>query len=199
MTRILLIVIALGLLSCSSESEQFVESHDMPLEEGKNVVLFFNVSESGDVTLGNDLTYINIHCTGDTGNRPADYYLNFWATDRGWTYPGYNFLVHEDGAVDTLLPIDFDCFVEPGEVSNGVYGVNSKSINIAYTGGAIAVGRKLYAYDTRTDAQVRTIQALVDTLTSICPNVQIMGHRDHPNVSKQCPSFRVSEEFYRCN
>lgn len=168
--------------------------HDFDQEEADYPYLFFPYDPAADLYSGNPLQYINVHCTADLGGTTPSYYDNLWKS-YNWTYPGYNYLIYEDGTIDTLLPEDGDCLVEIGEVSNGVFGVNSRSINIAYVGGVKRCGRKLDAYDTRTPAQIESMHRLVKDIRSRCPNVRVYGHRDHQNVRKECPSFNAYLEF----
>lgn len=85
-----------------------------------------------------------------------------------------------DGTVVDLLPID--------QVSNGVAGHNHDSINISYIGGVDGKGRGL---DNRTPQQVAAQIGLLRKYHKQFPTANILGHRDFPGVSKECPSFDV--------
>ncbi len=100
----------------------------------------------------------------------------------GWSAPGYHWLIKPDGVAVNLLPVE--------EVSNGVRGYNKNAIHISYIGGIDGKGKAL---DNRTDLQkIRTIE-LLQKYKKAFPNAIIKGHRDFPNVQKECPSFEVAE------
>lgn len=193
--RYLLLGAVLTLAACTDSEMEGV--HDIEMEEAATPHLFFEIDPTTDVAEGNPLEYVNIHCTADVGgpHRDSMYYINMWRNERGWQSPGYNYLIKQDGTIINYMPVDNDCLVEIGEVSNGVYGINSRSINIAYVGGVRSARGRLLAYDTRTPAQVEAMHDLVQEIVCRCPNAQIKGHREHPNVGKECPSFRASDEL----
>lgn len=137
------------------------------------------------------LKYANLHCTASRGEMTAEHLWSIFRQN-GWIKPGYNYVVHMDGSVSTLVPIDSDGYVSFEEITNGVKGVNSVSVNIAYTGG---VDSKLNPKDTRTEAQKEKLRWIVDKLRLENPDIIIMGHRDHKGVKKACPSFDVKKEF----
>ena len=138
------------------------------------------------------IKYLNIHCTASTGELTKSWLLNFFYKTRKWSKPGYNYVIHMDGKIDTLVYVDNDDYITYKELSYGVVGVNAESINIAYTGG---VDSKLKSKDTRTIAQKKAIAQIVSVLRKRYPNIVVLGHRDHPNVKKACPSFNVRAEF----
>lgn len=98
--------------------------------------------------------------------------------------PGYHFITKADGEVVNLLPIE--------QVSNGVKGYNSVSINVCYIGGIDEKGKPK---DTRTPAQKESLLKVLRQLKKQFPNAQIQGHRDFPNVAKACPSFDAKTEY----
>ena len=94
-----------------------------------------------------------------------------------------------DGKIEQLLP--------ENEVSNGVQGYNSTSINISYVGGIDNKGR---AVDNRTKAQKEALLSLLTQLKERYPNAHIMGHRDiwgkdSKKWKKQCPCFDAEAEY----
>lgn len=138
---------------------------------------------------------IFVHCTA--GNQKAtveDLMAAFKA--RGWKHSGYHWVVLADGAIYQLL--------DEKEVSNGVYGYNSTSINIAYTGGIDARGK---AVDNRTEEQKKSLVSLLKELRERYPKAKIMGHRDiSPDKNgngivdpweriKECPCFDAITEY----
>ena len=126
------------------------------------------------------IKYIAIHCTATAQTATIESILRYWKVVKGWSSPGYHFIINPDGKIVELLPIE--------QISNGVLGYNSKSINIAYIGG---VDEKNKAIDNRTDAQKKSMITLILQLKKEFPNAIIQGHRDFPDVKKDCPSFDV--------
>ena len=130
------------------------------------------------------IKYIAVHCTATPQTTSIDSIKNYWKTNLGWKMPGYHFIIKPDGEAVNLLSID--------KVSNGVKGFNSETINISYIGG---VDAKEKASDNRTAAQKATLLRLLSELHSKFPNAIIQGHRDFPNVHKDCPSFNAKKEY----
>ena len=135
-----------------------------------------------------DIKRIFVHCTAGSQKQTKNDLLREFKA-KGWSAPGYHYVVFPDGKVEQLLAED--------KVSNGVQGYNSTAINVAYVGGIGANGR---ATDNRTDAQKIALEKLLQTLKIKYPNAHIMGHRDiwgkNPaNWKKQCPCFDAEAEY----
>lgn len=135
-----------------------------------------------------DIRRIFIHCTAGSQKQTLKDLLNEFK-QKGWKNPGYHYTVFPDGKIEQLLP--------ESEVSNGVQGYNSTSINISYVGGIDNKGR---ATDNRTEAQKISLLTLLKDLKTRYPNAHIMGHRDiwgkNPaKWKKQCPCFDAEKEY----
>lgn len=130
------------------------------------------------------IKYIAVHCTATPQTTSIDSIKNYWKTNLGWKMPGYHFIIKPDGEAVKLLSVD--------EVSNGVKGFNSETINISYIGG---VNAKNQPIDNRTPAQKATLLKLLKEFRAKFPNAIIQGHRDFPNVKKACPSFNAKKEY----
>lgn len=143
---------------------------------------------------GKKTVFLNIHCTAtkEGYNLKGDWFLDFFKNDRKWDKPGYNEIVELDGNRFIAVPYDLDGYTTFDELSYGVKGYNSISINIAYVGG---VDKNLKPKDTRTKAQIRAIDQIVKEVRAAMPSIAVMGHRDHKNVHKACPSFDVHKEY----
>lgn len=94
-----------------------------------------------------------------------------------------------DGKIEKLL--------DESQVSNGVQGYNSTSINIAYVGGIDSKGR---AIDNRTQAQKDSLYNILFYLKQQYQKAHIMGHRDiwgkdSKNWKKMCPCFDAEKEY----
>lgn len=131
-----------------------------------------------------EIKYIAVHCTATPQTTSIDSIRNYWKTSLKWKMPGYHFIIKPDGEIVELLSID--------QVSNGVAGYNSKTINICYIGG---VDRNLKPIDNRTEAQKKSLLAKLTELKKKFPKAIIQGHRDFPKVAKACPCFNAKTEY----
>lgn len=131
-----------------------------------------------------NIAYLAVHCTATQQNATVESIKRYWKEEKKWRNPGYHYIVLPDGSVDQLLPIN--------EVSNGVAGYNSVTINICYIGGITKQGKSV---DNRTDAQKETILRLLKDLKERFPTAIIQGHRDFPGVKKDCPCFNAKTEY----
>ena len=127
-----------------------------------------------------NIKYIVVHCTGSSVTSTVEGILSYWKEVRGWTRPGYHYLIKRNGEIvqlqDESLP------------SNGVSSYNKESIHISYIGG---VDKNNKPVDNRSPAQVRAMFEKIIELNKKYPNAQVLGHRDFPGVTKACPSFDV--------
>ena len=131
-----------------------------------------------------NIAYLAVHCTATQQTATVESIKRYWKEEKKWRNPGYHYIVLPDGSVDQLLPIN--------EVSNGVAGYNSVTINICYIGGITKQGKSV---DNRTDAQKETILRLLKDLKERFPGAVIQGHRDFPGVKKDCPCFNAKIEY----
>ncbi|MCQ4158782.1 N-acetylmuramoyl-L-alanine amidase [Roseomonas sp. GC11] len=133
-------------------------------------------------------THIVIHCSAtppkmNIGVKEIDR----WHRLRGFFKIGYHFVIRRNGEI------------EPGraesEIGAHVAGHNATSIGICLVGG-VAEDNKT-AQDNFTDKQWVALRRLLVDLRSRYPEATVLGHRDFPNVRKDCPSFSVSEWLAR--
>lgn len=138
---------------------------------------------------------IFIHCTASRLTATvADIKAEF--RRKGWKSPGYHYLIDASGEIYQLL--------DESKVSNGVYGYNSTSINVAYIGGIDSRGKSV---DNRTDAQKKALREIVAKLKAKYPGAEVLGHRDiSPDKNgngivdpweriKDCPCFDAKKEY----
>lgn len=140
---------------------------------------------------------IFIHCTAGYQSSYSDAGLVAEFKRKGWSAPGYHYVVRPDGSIFNMWPED--------KISNGVAGFNSTAINISYVGGVDKTHPK--GIDNRTDAQKQALIILLQDLKKKYPNAVIMGHRDaSPDKNgngiiepseyiKACPCFNAMEEY----
>lgn len=130
------------------------------------------------------IKYIAVHCTATKQNATIESIRNYWKRNLGWKQPGYHIIVKPNGDHERLALDETIC--------NGVKGYNSESIHVSYIGGIDENGK---AFDNRTDAQKRTLLQIICGLKAKYPRAVIQGHRDFPNVVKDCPSFDAKTEY----
>lgn len=103
---------------------------------------------------------------------------------RGFVTIGYHYYITRDGTVHAGRPLY--------QVGAHATGFNRRSIGVCYEGGLDSVGNPA---DTRTSAQKETLLKLLKRLKKDYSDAQIVGHRDLPNVTKECPCFEVKAEY----
>ena len=141
------------------------------------------------------IKYIAIHCTASSQTMTIEG-LRQEFKQKGWSNPGYHYIVSPDGKITQMLPDD--------KISNGVRGFNSVTINIAYIGGIDSAGKPV---DNRTEEQKASLRALLKMLHKKYPAAVIQGHRDFsPDLNKDgkitpnefikaCPCFDAKVEY----
>ena len=102
---------------------------------------------------------------------------------RGFATVGYHYYVTRDGTVHVGRPL----YQEGAHAT----GYNKHSIGVCYEGGLNARGAPA---DTRTAAQKDTLRKLLQRLKKDYPHARIVGHRDLPNVAKECPCYDVQTD-----
>ena len=95
----------------------------------------------------------------------------------GWADIGYHYYIDVEGCIYEGRSVE-----APGA---HVAGHNMYTIGICYEGGM----ENNKAKDTRTDEQKAAMKDLCEELMEKYPIKTIKGHRDYPNVSKECPCF----------
>lgn len=138
---------------------------------------------------------IFIHCTAGNQNATVEDLMREFK-QRGFKNPGYHYVIMPRGRIEQMLPEE--------EVSNGVRGYNSTSINVAYIGG---IDRNGNAIDNRTSEQKKSLVDLLKQLRERYPKARIMGHRDISQDKngngiidpweriKECPCFDAITEY----
>lgn len=139
-----------------------------------------------------------IHTTATPEGRlyPKEQAQRDWNSRGFGGVPGYHFLIHANGRIDTLRRLNDNVTIEPEEIVYGAKGYNTSSVHMCYVGGVVKVGKKFIPKDTRTMNQKTAISVICARLRKKMPWIKIMGHRDLPEVKKACPSFRVQDYYY---
>ena len=128
---------------------------------------------------------IVIHCSATCCNRsfPLEAVVACHRA-RGFVTIGYHYYITRDGTVHAGRPLY--------QVGAHATGFNRRSIGVCYEGGLDSEGNPA---DTRTPEQKETLLKLLKRLKKDYPDAQILGHRDLPNVAKECPCFEVKAEY----
>jgi N-acetylmuramoyl-L-alanine amidase len=140
------------------------------------------------------LARLVIHCTGSNIKNPytRESLLNFFSRIQKWSKPGYTFFIDREGILWKLNEhFNWDPIIEYSEITFGAKGYNSTSLHIAWDGGV--VDGKIT--DNRTNEQKDALRTFVYIVTDIYPNIEVIGHKDLPNVHKACPIFDVKKEY----
>lgn len=127
------------------------------------------------------IAYIAIHCSAtqpksDIGAKEIDRMHR----QRGFLRIGYHYVIRRNGVVEKGR--------EDNEIGAHVEGFNSVSLGVCMVGGIDANGN---AEDNFTADQYAALGSLVAELHTKYPKAVIQGHRDFPNVHKDCPCFDV--------
>lgn len=134
-----------------------------------------------------NITHIIIHCadTKPSMTKVDVKEIDRWHRMRGFTSIGYHFVIKRNGNVETGRPLK--------QVGAHVQGHNSNSIGICLAGGLSENGR--FAENNFTADQMMSLKELVDGLKVQFPDATVCGHRDMPNVSKECPCFDAKDWY----
>jgi len=129
--------------------------------------------------------YIVIHCTATRPSMDIGFAeVDAWHRHRGFLGCGYQIIIRRDGTIEEGRDID--------DVGAHAKGFNHNSIGIALVGGVteddVAISENNF-----TDIQFDTLSNVVTTLQLSYPDVEVLGHRDLPDVTKDCPAFDVKE------
>lgn len=130
-----------------------------------------------------NVQFIVIHCSASKPDVKVDAaVIDRWHRQRGFLKIGYHFVIKRDGAVEEGRALT--------EVGAHAIGHNSRSIGICLAGGLDKAGKPL---DNFTLDQYAALAELVIKMRQRFPNAQVLGHRDLPNVRKDCPCFDVKK------
>lgn len=139
-----------------------------------------------------DIKYIIIHCSATKANIDANITLpgedvgareiRRWHLERGFADIGYHYVIRRDGQVEAGRPLE--------KAGAHVQGFNANSVGICLVGGLDAKGR---AENNFEPAQWKALKDLVAKLRNRFPLAVLRGHRDFPDVKKDCPCFDVRQ------
>ena len=132
------------------------------------------------------ISLIVIHCSASRCNCPTPVeVIDAWHRARGFASIGYHYYRTRDGIVHRGRSVH--------QVGAHAVGYNENSIGVCYEGGLDEEGTPT---DTRTPAQKASLLLLLQRLKTDYPHATILGHRDLPDVQKNCPCFDAELEYY---
>lgn len=149
--------------------------------------------------MSNKAEIIAVHCSftkPDMDIGAAE--IKRWHTDpkprgRGWRDIGYAEIIRRDGTVEKGRDLDNDGDVFE-EIGAHVAGFNSRAIGICLVGGMDFTGKPDANF---TRFQYAALESRIKFIFQYFNRELIVkGHRDFPNVSKDCPCFDVEEWWY---
>lgn len=130
--------------------------------------------------------YIVVHCSATKPSQDIgaaeirDWHVN----QRCWEDIGYHAVIRQNGKIEFGRHFD--------DVGAHVKGYNRESVGICLVGGLDVSG---HPANTFSDQQMFSLSMLIEVLLEAYPDAKVQGHRDFPNVNKECPCFDV-REFY---
>jgi N-acetyl-anhydromuramyl-L-alanine amidase AmpD len=127
---------------------------------------------------------IVVHCSATRCNRPFPVTALIRCHADRFGFTGYHYYITRDGRT----------YQTRHEQLAGAHavGYNQHSLGVCYEGGLDEHGKPA---DTRTPKQKRALLRLLKKLKATHPNAKILGHRDLPNVKKDCPCFDTIPEY----
>jgi len=128
---------------------------------------------------------IIIHCSAtppqmDIGTEE----IREWHKERGFNDVGYHYIIKRGGELQKGRSIDVQ--------GAHARGHNKNSIGVCLIGG---LDKDMKPNDNYTIMQKRKLRTLVNVLVVTFPGSEVVGHRDIPGVSKDCPCFDVIEWY----
>ena len=130
------------------------------------------------------INYLVVHCTATSQDTSIMQIIYYWRNVLKWKNNGYHYVIDKLGKIHNITPIDL--------VANGVKNFNKNSIHISFIGGIDKNGKPI---DNRNFEQKQSLRYLLHNLQIQFPDAKILGHRDFPNVNKECPCFDAKMEY----
>jgi N-acetyl-anhydromuramyl-L-alanine amidase AmpD len=127
---------------------------------------------------------IVVHCSATCCNKPYPVTALIRDHRDRFSFTDYHYYITRDGQT----------YQTRHEQLIGAHakGYNQHSIGVCYEGGLDEHGN---VDDTRTPKQKRALLKLLRRLKKAHPDARILGHRDLPNVHKDCPCFDALTEY----
>ena len=130
----------------------------------------------------NKTTHIVVHCadTYATMDIGAAEIRKWHVDERGWSDIGYHKVIRRDGTIEDGR----DMNVSGAHAA----GYNAVSVGVCLVGGR---GKNNEAENNFTPQQFESLTEVLEELRGLYPDTEVLGHRDLPDVQKECPAFDV--------
>ena len=126
-------------------------------------------------------TYLAIHCSATKPSQDiGEAEIRRWHKQNGWTDIGYNVVIRRNGRVEVGRPLDHR--------GAHVQSYNDSALGICLIGGIDEAGK---SENNFTPDQFTSLERTIEWLDLVYPGTVVQGHRDFPNVNKDCPCFDV--------
>jgi len=141
----------------------------------------FLVIHSTDTPEGQDITAQQIGIQHTTSTEDGGL---------GFNRSGFDYLILRDGTLEVLTNETTPTRVDLWGLSGGRQGISGNLKHLAYVGGRTLKGK--FWKDTRTDAQSRAMEVLIQFYVLRFPNIRILGRDDtYRTMESQNPAFDV--------
>lgn len=128
------------------------------------------------------VTEIILHCSETIeGKNFKAVDIDRWHKENGWKGIGYHYVVDLDGTVEVGRT--------EAEIGSHCKEHNKNSIGVCYIGGLDKKGK---FKDTRTEAQMASLESLLLELKRRYPGATLHGHNEFSD--KACPCFSVETD-----
>ena len=131
-----------------------------------------------------NINLIVIHCSATRENRRYTLMQLLRDHRERFGFTAYHYYVERDGTITQTRHEQL-----PGAHAKGY---NQHSLGVCYEGG---LDRNGSPKDTRTAAQRHALRQLIERLKRQHPGAQVVGHRDLPDVHKDCPCFNAMKAY----
>lgn len=142
----------------------------------------------GGVTIKKSRRKINlivVHCTAtEEGKDCTVEQIRRIHKNKGYGDIGYHYVIYRDGSLHLGRNVDL--------IGAHARNYNANSVGVCYVGGC-PKGDTHKNKDTRTEAQKKTMLALLKKLRTLYPYAKIVGHKDVNATG--CPSFDAKSEY----
>lgn len=133
------------------------------------------------------VAFLVVHCSATKPSQDFDVGdIRRMHLKRGFFDVGYHYVIKRDGTVQPGRPLD----------RQGAHaaGFNHLSVGVCLIGG-VKESDGTTGEDNFTEAQWASLRTLLAELRTQFPHAEVLGHRDLPNVRKECPCFDVRAEL----
>ena len=121
-----------------------------------------------------------VHCSATPPSMYCDAAtIRDWHVNKnGWSDIGYHYVICRDGAIEAGR--------DEGTPGAHAKGFNGESIGICLVGGVDENNKPQANF---TASQYASLESILRDLLQSYPGAKVLGHRDLPNVAKDCPCF----------